>query len=194
MKLTINAIIKWEQLNRRPFSTMNYTDEGDIVSLFYVCSLSEESGTLAEFREDLTDESLKEMIVKFEKHTRFAAQFQIVAKKQDSDNSDPVYVKDIAGMLIMDGLDVHYVLNEMQLYELSIFLHAYEQKTRRQQESARLWAFIQVSPYLSKKIKTPRDLCPFEWEKESKIERTKEQEENDLSIFEAFMKSGKKIS
>ncbi|MDR2057636.1 MAG: hypothetical protein LBP83_05035 [Dysgonamonadaceae bacterium] len=194
MKLTIRAIIKWEQLNRKPFASMNYADANDIASLFYTCTQSDEAGiSLSEFKKNLTDESLKEMIKNFEKQTAIASQFQAVSKKkiEESKDSDPVYIKDLVPALVMNGLDVHFALDEMELYDIPIYLKAYDQKIRRELESSRLWAFIQVSPHLSKKIKTPKDLYPFGWEIEEQKEQSKEELEKGMSVFEAFMNSGK---
>lgn len=195
MRLTIRAIIKWEQLNQKPFSSMNYGDENDIVSLFYVCKLPDEAGkSLSEFKKNLTEDSLEEMIKEFEKQTLIDSQFQSISKKEieESKDSDPVYIKDLVPMLVMNGLDVHFALDEMGLYDIPIYLKAYDQKIRNSLESSRLWAFIQVLPHLSKNIKTPKDLYPFSWEIEEQKEKTKEETEKGMSVFEAFMNSGKK--
>lgn len=194
MRLTIRAVIKWEQLNQKPFSSMNYGDENEIVSLFYVCQLSDEAGmSLAEFKESLTDDSVRGMIADFEKQTHIDAQFQPAPKKgiDESKDSDPVYIKDLVSMLVMNGLDVHFVLDEMGLYDIPMYLKAYDQKIRNSLESSRLWAFIQVMPHLSKNIKSPQDLYPFSWEIEEQKEKTKEETEKGISVFEAFMNSGK---
>jgi hypothetical protein len=193
MRVTIRAIIRWEQLNQKPFSSMNYGDENDIASLFYVCRLPDEVGmSLSDFKENLTDGSMKEMVTDFERQTMIASQFQPVSKKktEESKESEPVYIKDLVSILVMNGLDVHFALNEMELYDIPLFLKAYDQKTRHSLESSRLWTFIQVSPHLSKRIKNPKDLYPFSWELEEKIEKSKEETEKGMSTFEAFMKSG----
>lgn len=194
MRLTIRAIIKWEQLNQKPFSSLNYSDENDIVSLFYVCRLPDEADvSLSEFKKDLTEASLEEMIKKFEKQMLIDSQFQPISKKriEESQNSDPVYIKDLVPMLVMNGLDVHFALDEMGLFDIPIYLKAYDQKIRHNLESSRLWTFIQVLPHLSKNIKSPQDLYPFSWEIEEQKEKTKEDTEKGMSVFEAFMNSGK---
>ena len=174
---------------------MNYGDENDIVSLFYVCRQADAEKTpLSEFKQSLTDESVRDMIADFEKQTIFDAQFQAEAKTKidESEKDDPIYIKDIVAILIMSGLDVHFALNEMELYDLPIFLNAYDQKIRHNLESSRLWAFIQVLPHLSKKIKTPKDLYPFSWEIEEKKEQSEKDLKDGMGVFNAFMNSGKK--
>lgn len=192
MRLTISAIIKWEQLNQKPFSTMNYTNENDIVSLFYVCSPDMEKTTLSDFKKNLSDDSIKIMIADFDRQMQIASQYQPVQKKESSktEKSDPVYIKDLVPLLIMEGLDVHYALDKMELYDISLFLNAYEQRNRNNLELSRLWTFMQLSPHLSKQIKSPKDLIPFRWEIEKEAEITKEETEKGISVFEAFMKSG----
>lgn len=194
MRLTIRRIIKWEQLNQKPFSSLNYSDEDDIVSLFYVCKLPDEADiSLSEFKKNLTEASLDEMIKKFEKQMLIDSQFQPVSKKdiEESKDSDPVYIKDLVPMLVMNGLDVHFALDEMGLFDIPIYLKAYDQRMKNNLESSRLWAFIQVLPHLSKNIKTPQDLYPFSWEIEEQKEKTMKETEKGISVFEAFMNSGK---
>ena len=176
---------------------MNYGNENDIVSLFYVCQQADaEKMPLSEFKRNLTDESVRNMITDFEKQTIIDAQFQVAEKKKsnESENADPVYVKDIAAIIIMNGLDVHFALNEMELYDLPMFLNAYDQKIRHSLESSRLWAFMQVLPHLSKKVKTPKDLYPFSWEIEDQKEQSEKELEEGKATFYAFMKSGKNNS
>lgn len=194
MRLTIRRIIKWEQLNQKPFSSLNYGDEDDIVSLFYVCKLPDEADiSLSEFKKNLTEASLDEMIKKFEKQMLIDSQFQPVSKKdiEESKDSDPVYIKDLVPMLVMNGLDVHFALDEMGLFDIPIYLKAYDQRMKNNLESSRLWAFIQVLPHLSKNIKNPQDLYPFSWEIEEQKEKTMKETEKGISVFEAFMNSGK---
>jgi hypothetical protein len=194
MRLSIRAVIRWEQLNQKPFSSRNYGDENDIVSLFYVCKLPDEAGmSLSEFKKNLTEDSLKEMAKEFEKQTLIASQFQPVSKKkiEKSKDSEPVYIKDLVSMLVMNGLDVHFALDEMEMYELSIFLHACEEKEKRKREFQRDGIFWMLRPHLTKRVREPQDLYLFHWEIEEKKEKTKEETEKGMSVFEVFMNSGK---
>lgn len=91
MRLTIRRIIKWEQLNQKPFSSLNYGDEDDIVSLFYVCKLPDEADiSLSEFKKNLTEASLDEMIKKFEKQMLIDSQFQPVSKRTSKNPKIPI--------------------------------------------------------------------------------------------------------
>ena len=191
--LTIRNIIKWEQLNNKPFSSMDYNDENDIISLFYVCTMSDEVGiTLHAFKENLTDEVIMTMVKSFEKQILIDAQFQITSDKVEKDKTtDPVYIKDIVPILIMNGLDVNFALDEMALYDLPIYLKAYDQKTRHTLESSRLWSFIQVMPHLSQNVKSPKDLYPFPWELEDEV-ITEEEKRESKEVFSSFFNKGLK--
>ena len=204
--LTIRAIVKWELMNHKPFSDMNYGDENDIVSLFYVChQLDEVDIPLLEFKEELSDDSIRKMIADFEKQTTIDSQFKCVRRQETGDrrqetgedckkDSSPVYIKDTVALLVMNGLDVNFALDRMKLYEIPVFAAGFEQKQRGIQETARFWTYLLLSPHLSKKTKSPKDLCPFEWEiKEMKEKAAKDIEEGE-DVFNAFMNWGKEVN
>ena len=187
MKLTVKAIIRWEQLNNKPFSLLDYGSEDDVISLFYACQLDNSQKLLSEFKSELSEDKIKELISDFEKNTSFSAQFQEPIKKgkKNSEPTDPTFIKDTVALLVMSGLDVNYVLQDMEFCDLQMYLKAYDQKSRDRLTIERLWTFIQVSPYLNKKIKSPQDLHPFSWEIESEVDS----KENEFE-FEIFLKSG----
>lgn len=196
MKLTMKAIIRWEQLNKKPFDLLDYSSEDDVLSLFYVCQPGEPKITFVEFRKGLTDDDVKEMAGEFERQTRIISQFQTASKKNgaaqvEGSTSNPAYIKDIIPMLVMNGLNVYFALNDMDLCDLPIFTKAYEQGVKDRLMSERLWAFMQLSPHL-KKGATPKDICPFAWEVEDEAlsEKKIEEEKNE---FSTFIKSGLKV-
>lgn len=195
MKLTMKSIIRWEQLNKKPFAQVDYSKEDDIISLFYVCKQPDElQTTFDEFKKGLKEESVQEMFAEFEKRISLASQFQSGSKKKEDENaSDDVYIKDAVPMLVMNGLDAHFALNEMELCDLPIFLQAYDKFTKERLTENRLWAFIQLSPHL-KKGATPKDFYPFDWEIEEQKEKATEETAKGMSMFEAFMNSGKQTT
>ena len=194
LRLTIKAIIRWEQLNKKPFSGLNYNNEDEIISLFYTCTLSDViKKSFAEFRKELTEEKIKEMFSDFERQTHLVSQFQAVSKKEEKDpeDSNPVYIKDIVSLLVMNGLDVYFSLNDMELCDLPVFLQAYDQKRKDELTFQRLWAFMQLSPHLKKGV-TPKKFYPFAWELEEEIiseEEQKKRKEESIS----FLKTGLKV-
>lgn len=191
IKLTIKAVIRWEQLNKKPFSQLNYNSEDEVLSLFYVCTLFDKvQFSLEEFKTNLKPTDAKRMVKDFERQTSLTSQFQIVVKKKDkeSEDSNPIYIKDIVAMLVMNGLDVYFAMNDMELCDLPVFLQAYDQKVKDRLTAQRLWAFMQLSPHLEKGT-TPKDIHPFAWELEEEIisEETMEEGKNE---FQTFLKTG----
>lgn len=167
MMLTIKSIIRWEQLNKKPFSSLNYSDENDINSLLYVCSPI--TCTFNEFLDNLEVEAAKAMIREFEKTTEILSQFQIKEEKKQNAESElspskPVYIKDVISTLVLSGLDVNYALYEMELCDIPLFIEALENKTKEHLESERLWTYLSILPHLTNKMKSPRDLYAFPWE------------------------------
>lgn len=191
-KLTMKAIIRWEQLNKKPFYELDYGNEDDIISLFYSCILPNKS--LPDFKKQLTEKSAKKMVREFEKQTYLISQFQTESKKKNENSkpSDPTYIKDIVSTLVINGLDVHFALNEMELCDLPIFINAYDQKVKDSLESARLWAFIQVSPHLSKAFKSPKDLYQFPWEVTQEPVSTTNMKEGK-NEYQTFLQTGLKM-
>jgi hypothetical protein len=169
---------------------MDYEDENDIVSLFYVCELlSGNLISLSEFRKNLQFDAMKGMVREIEKQVSVMYQFQkVTEKKTETEESEsPACIKELVSMLVAKGLDVHFALNEMELCEIPLLVDAYEQKRRNDLETSRLWTFIQTSPHLSKKVKQPQDLLHFPWEIEEKKERAKAETEKGMSIYKSFI-------
>lgn len=169
IRLTMKAIIRWEQINKKSFSQLNYSSEGDILSLFYACTLCDQINvSLDEFKNTLTKSSIKRMIHEFEKQTSFVSQFQAESKKKGdkAESSEPIYIKNIVAKLVMNGLDVYYAMNKMELCDIPVFLEAYDQNVKDKLESQRLGIFWMLRPHVSSKIKNPKDLYEFTWDEE----------------------------
>ena len=195
MRLTMKAIIRWEQLNKKPFSQLDYGNDDDVVSIFYTCQ-PEITSSLADFKKGLTNESVKQMISDFEHSTALTAQFQppptpeSKTNQSDDKSSNRVYIKDIISVLILHGLDSHFALNEMELCDLPLFLQAHDRKIKEELSNQRLWTYLQVFPYL-KEGTTIQDFFPFDWEKE--VDAISEEEKAvALSEVQIFLQSGLK--
>lgn len=202
MKLTIKAIIRWEQMNKKPFADIDYTKNEDIETLFYVCSLSNNAfRAFAEFRESLNEEAIKIMVADFEKETSIASQFKQPTKEIPSEDTGdttqdqpvPIWIKDVIPYLIMGGLDARYALNDMELIDLPLYIDAHERRTKEKLESERLWAFMQLMPHLKPGIKSARDFYPFPWELEENKKNAAASIEENKDMFESFMQSGKTL-
>ncbi len=178
---------------------MDYTDEEDIITLFYTTSMYtiDTMSTLDEFRSAMTNEKIvKRMAKEFERETKVTAQFNqhTEVPEEGVSPSDPSYIRDIVATLIMSGLNASYAMDEMELCDLPIFLRAYEQKRKEQLESDRLWTYFGILPHVDgSKIPTARDMYPFPWEQEEmKAEADREIQANSERL-EQFFKEGKNL-
>lgn len=182
IRLSMRAIIRWEQLHHKAFETLNYDSEDEVIALFYTCTLSE-NGTqsLADFKANLTKEVATNMVLQFEKYTSLITQFQEKAKvksekpKDEVSPSTPTYVKDAVAKLVMNGLDAHFAMDEMELCDLPIFLSALENETKEKMEVQRHNLFWMLRPNLSAKVKSPKDLYSFSWEEKVKASVSQKQ-------------------
>ena len=193
MRLTIKAIIRWEQLRDKPFARFSYSDEKDINAILYVCDIdSVQNQTFDAFISELSAAKSKELAFVFHRESLIMSQFQKNREKEstkdESKSIEPSFIKDIVPLLIMSGLDANYALNEMALCDLPIFIHAYEQRQRDTMEQSRLWTFFNVSPYLSKDM-TPKDFYPFPWEDHNKI-TSRDITQDEMEIFKSIKTSG----
>lgn len=203
IKLTIKSVIRWEQLNQKTFSEINYNDEAEIVSLFYVCSPSREQTSFKEFRETLKVREIKRMIKDFQNQTAITAQFQTIiqptqkkkSKKATEDQTPQpkIFIKDIVATLIMHGLDASFALNEMELCDLSLFQNATDKLLKEKLTTQRLWTFLNLSPHLNKGAK-PKDIQSFAWEELDDDEALTEEEiEQSKDEYVSFLNKGLKL-
>ena len=175
ISLNIKSIIRTEQFLKKPFGEIDYTDESDLKAMLYCVVLCNNSVqfTYEEFL-NLNEKLFAEMIKEFEKNSKILAQFQSESKS-NNDNVKPSFLGDLVAMLILEGIDADYALNEMQLSDLTMYIEAYERKKKEQMESSRLWTYFSILPHVDgKKLKSPVDLYPFPWELEGIEERAKE--------------------
>lgn len=200
MRLNLKAIIRWEQIRQKSFSLMDYSDKDDIDALLYtttICNNEDVIYTFDVFRGTLSNEKLvQEMILKLERETSVLSQFQRKQEKQDIVNSAslPEMISSIVSVLIMSGLDAHYVLNEMELCDLPLYIEAYENKRKEDMESARMWTYLTILPHIdARKMENgAKDLITFPWE-EAEKQAEKEIKENEIERFELFMQKGKDL-
>ncbi len=199
IKLNIKSIIKFEQLTNKPFSLIDYTSEEDVSKLLYCIVLSNNDCqfTYSQFLQLLDSKKIsKNLFEQFQTVCEVFNQFKNTGTEEENTRdtvegkeSRGTYVKDLAALLVIQGgLDVNYVLNELSLNDIPLYIQALNDKQRERMEEQRLWTFISILPHVdSKKLKTPADLYPFPWElKEKEIEREKHVEEG-VKMFDNIL-------
>lgn len=187
-KLNLQAIRVAEKLLKKPFGKFDLTDEETVVILMYamVSENNDEVMTLKDFKAIIEMKKIGSIIQKaVQKELSYIDQF-----KGEEGGSDDTYISDLASILITFGLDAHFVLYEMKLFEISDYLKAIDDFKKEKMESERLWTFYTILPHIDqKKVKSPQDMFPFPWEVEQIEKDRLKQLEKDEEMFYKFLNS-----
>ena len=172
MRITLKKIIEFELLRKHSFNSFDAESLDDVIALSY-CLKSRREKTQMSFERvlKLTKENpdlIGEAFEKIGKELLYVSQFREtlseVEKAEGKDKEQKeLFVKDIVGRLALSGINLSYLMNDCELYEVGFLVEALDKKTREQMELQRFWNFIQLSPHLDKKT-TMRDLIEFPWE------------------------------
>lgn len=179
MKIKIKQIIRWEQLRDKPFYEMDATDEIDVVALMYVTAPEQDidNSTFETFQQVADYAACEKLSKDISRYLNYVNQFypkikaddKPVEDSKDEDKKDEqIRVSEIATGLIFDGVDANYLLNDAEICDLPMLCKGSEMKMRREKEDSRLWAFLQLQPYMNSKVKTTTDFYPFPWEEDGK--------------------------
>lgn len=172
MRITLKKIIEFELLRKHSFNSFDAENLDDIIALSYCFKSRREKAQMPFERVlKLTKENpdlIGEAFEKIGKELLYLAQFretlsEVEKAEGKSKEQKEIFVKDIVGRLAFSGVNLSYLMNECELYEISILVEALDKRTREQMELQRFWNFIQLSPHLDKKT-TMRDLIEFPWE------------------------------
>ena len=188
MKLNLQTIRIAEQLLGKPFGEFELTSEKDADMLAYslLVASSDENFSYSTY-EHLSDKVKAKALKQLTSDFSFLQQF---SKEETETNSKPVYMGEVAATLIMEGMDAHYVLYEMGVFELKDYLAALDTKIKNKFENSRLWTFYTILPHVdAKKLKSPKDLFLFPWEVEEEEKVRAIEFEKGVKMFEKFMKS-----
>ena len=145
IKLNIKSIIKFEQFTNKSFNEIDYTNTDDLMKLLYCIVLSNntESFTYDEFIELSNSKKIsKEISDKFNKEIKIIELFaskEVKEETTEQTEKGTLYIKDIVALLIVNtGIDANYVMNEMNINDISLYMTAYNNKVKEQMESSRL--------------------------------------------------------
>lgn len=172
MRITLKKIIEFELLRKHSFNSFDAENLDDVIALSY-CLKSRRGKAQLSFEKVLkltkeNPELIGEAFEKIGKELLYLSQYREtlseVEKAEGKDKEQKeIFVKDIVGRLALSGINLAYLMNECELYEVGFLVEALDKKTREQMELQRFWNFIQLSPHLDKKT-TMRDLIEFPWE------------------------------
>lgn len=181
-QLTLRAVLLFEKLTARSFSSLSILDEEDAVTLLYCLQRCEEGGSVLPF--EVWKQVLESEAVKSELYARLERTLEAMiplslpegtAPTEETDEATSPDFTSIAGMLVVDGgLSPSYVMDTMELWEIPAFLDALDRKKKEHLEHQRLFTWMTMMPHLSSdSVGSPEELLPFPWEQAEKNARKK---------------------
>jgi hypothetical protein len=123
MKLNLKSIITAEKLLNKPFSDFDLSDEKDLKGLIYsVYVTNEKIFTLSDFENLWNLKSEREKMVNFiTTQIQYVQQFAIPSEEK----GEKVWIGNLVNRLIATRrVEQSYILNDMQVWELSDILKA----------------------------------------------------------------------
>ena len=184
LKLTMKAGLMYEQLTGKNF--LDVADEMDAVYVMY-CSFVTNNNvniTFEAFVNLMDDKKVANWIAsEYTMMTQFTEQFQKKEEEEETNTQQgkkeeaKLTLTDAISTLIFENhLDPHYVMYEMDLWELTPLIIASSNQYKVDMEEKRLWAFINVIPHIDhKKCKSPEKMLPFPWDKEKRKKKAQEE-------------------
>lgn len=189
-KLNLQAIRVAERLLKKPFGEFDLTDEETILTLMYAM-VSENNDEVMTFDQFKSIINMGKIGIKVQRAVSDEMAYIDQFKEEVSDKEEKApYMGDLAALLITFGLDAHFVLYEMKLFEIGDYIKAIDEHKKEQMERDRMNTFYSILPHVDhKKIKKPQDIYPFPWEVEQIEKDALEQLEKDKDMFNKFMNS-----
>lgn len=196
LRLNIKSCCLYEQITGKNFLKIN--SEEDVIVLVYCCLVANNPSLLMTykvFQTLMTDKKVSKWLTReYEKISEFNAQIktQPVTEpekpKKDDEEKVELNMTDIASALIVrHGVDAHYVMYEMELWEIQPYFNAADIQRKNDLITQRFWTYLTIAPNINtKKVKSPEELVPFEWE-EKKEDKIKKKLERDTPAAVAFL-------
>ena len=193
IKITLRACILFEKMTGRSFYTCNDNDAAILAYCCFQAAPGVEKITYNDFLSLLENRKFEEWLLRSIKaDEEFNAQFAPTTEEKSEGKADdtPPMLTDIAAVMVINGVDAKYVMDEMPLYELQGYITAIEERKKEMVTNDRLWTWLGLMPHLSKessrKLSSPDKLLPFPWEideKKKKSEKEFDSMKNSLAEF-----------
>lgn len=179
IKVNIKAISVYEKLADKAYFELDITDETDILLFLYSIIIANNNTRILfnDFKAVMmaNKKLFAKLFTAFTDEMRFIEQFNKTEDNQITEantESKPTSISSIIPLLVQDcKLEINYVLNEMQLHEISEHLQHYQNNYRSEKELSRLWTFLQMLPHCGKSLKEPTDIYKFYWENQKEVSK-----------------------
>ena len=176
IRLNIKSCCMYEQIFKKNFFKMNEAE--DVLELMYCCVVVNNPSlmmTYNTFKVFVQDAKVSKWLEKeYRKISEFNAQIKSEVEEGENEDKDQdeeeLTLTNVASTLIVKyGIDPHYVMFEMELWEIQPYLNSADIQRKAELVEKRFWTYLTIAPHIDgKKIKKPEDLVPFEWEKSEK--------------------------
>lgn len=184
LKITIKCILMYENLTGKPFNKFFDEVEENIIPFIYCVLYSHKENKIQNTYEEilplLSNEKILEPIAigikkEFDILKQFGAHRDTSTNdtveildssiKSDQNTSHDIFVKDYIPVLTSDcGLDINYIMNEMNYTDIDTFIKYREQKHQAYLEEQRLFTYmntmVHVDPKKAKNL-TVEKWLPF---------------------------------
>lgn len=178
----------------RSFMEIDFSNEEDMLRLLYCATVIHltEPYTFEQFALTLENKRvLSASIRAVEAYNAFAHQFARKPSESEAerDDADTTPISRVAAKLIVTGgLDARYVLDEMLVEDLPMYLDALSERIKQEEESRRLWTFHAIRPHVNgNKINSPTKIHTFPWELEDQVCKAKEDMEKNEETLRRFL-------
>lgn len=192
LRFCLKAVCIYECLSGKPYPSIDFADVEELNTLLYAMYLSVQGNpphTQEQFVSALGGEVLRNKVVK-EAVQRLRVEQALQSKLRLEGSEEPSEAKEgeasepqalsptIATLIIEGGMSADYVLYEMGLWELPMYLKALERRRLEAMERERLWCYLGLSPHIDHdKIRSPKDLLPLPHERKAEAEEEAAQDD-----------------
>jgi len=199
VELNIKTMCAYEHMTGKPFVKVE-TDE-DVKKLFY-CSLVVNNHDLETMTYDVfmvlieEEEIVNWLVEKYMKLSACISQYSETLTPSEGESGvtedKEFFISEAAaGLIVRMGLDPHYVMYEMDQWEMVSYYDMMRDMERERLTEERLWTYLQVLPHVGKSLSSPEKMLPFPWDKNSAQEVKKKLEQNSAAAFAFLSKQTK---
>lgn len=200
LAFNFKALMMFEKLSGESYFNINEVNYVFLLYAMYMVKHPYLNMTLMDFANIFGSNKkvTKQLLKEFEEYMVYIRQFtssnktEVVSGEDKDVEKANTTITDIVMYLITAcGIDPHYVMYEMELWEIEPYMKFAEMNKKESLEMDRLWTYLNISPHIdTKKCKSPDKLLPFPWEvKEKKEKQIKELENNRFAIKNMIGKS-----
>lgn len=179
IRFCLKAIVLWEALADRSYQRIDLQAEEDVQLLLYAMYLAgggeavsldlfAESLLVSErVRHDLLKEAIRQISLQNALSPRADSTQAPMGDEEEEDNTPPSKLSPLIARIIVEGgVSAEYVMYQMGLWELPLYLKAMEEQRNEMMERERLWCYLGLSPHIDHKtVKSPKDLIKLPHER-----------------------------